>query len=132
MVTLIDANVILRYITGLPPEQAEQARAVIAAGAFTTMEVIAEVIYVLQKVYRLERAQISDFVMEIAEDVIIADYDVLAFAMDYYRARNLDFVDCVLAARAFVREEDVFTFDKKLIRFIRELNRPYSETQGRP
>ena len=45
MVTLIDANVILRYITGLPPEQAEQARAVIAAGAFTTMEVIAEVVY---------------------------------------------------------------------------------------
>ncbi|MBQ7681873.1 MAG: PIN domain-containing protein [Oscillibacter sp.] len=127
MVTLIDANVILRYITGLPPEQAEQARAVIAAGAFTTMEVIAEVIYVLQKVYRLERAQISDFVMEIAEDVIIADYDVLAFAMDYYRARNLDFVDCVLAARAFIREEDVFTFDKKLAAFIRKLNRPYSE-----
>ena len=130
--TLIDANVILRYITGIPPEQAEQARAIIAAGAFTTMEVIAEVVYVLRKVYRLERAQISDFVMEIAEDVAIADYDALSFAMDYYRARNLDFVDCVLAARAFVREEDVFTFDKKLIRFIRELNRPYSETQGRP
>ena len=40
--TLIDTNVILRFLLNDVPEQ---ARAVIAAGAFTTMEVIAEVVY---------------------------------------------------------------------------------------
>ena len=53
---LIDANVILRYLLQEPQDQAEQAKAVMEAGAFTTMEVMAEVVYVLQKVYEIDRA----------------------------------------------------------------------------
>ena len=60
--------------------------------------------------------------MTTAADVSIAEYDVLPYAMEYFRARSLDFVDCVLAARAFVRQEDVFSFDKKLMAFIDKLN----------
>ena len=44
--TLIDTNVILRFLLNDVPEQAEQAKAVIEAGAFTTIEVIAEVVYI--------------------------------------------------------------------------------------
>ena len=120
--TLIDANVILRYLTREPPEQAEQARSIIAAGAFTTMEIIAEVVYVLLKVYGLSREEISAAVMGIAGEVLIADYDVLSYAMEYFQRRSLDFVDCVIAARASVRQEDVFSFDKKLMAFIDKLN----------
>lgn len=122
MVKLIDANVILRYLLREPPEQAEQARAVIAAGAFTTMEVMAEVVYVLQKVYGVKRAEISAAVMRIAGEVAIADYDALSCAMELFQTRNLDFVDCVLAARSLVKGDDVFSFDKKLMTVIRELN----------
>ena len=119
---LIDANVILRYLLREPPEQAEQARAVIAAGAFTTMEVMAEVVYVLQKVYGVKREEISAAVMRIAGEVAIADYDALSCAMELFQTRNLDFVDCVLAARSLVKGNDVFSFDKKLMTVIRELN----------
>ena len=122
MVKLIDANVILRYLLREPPEQAEQARAVIAAGAFTTMEVMAEVVYVLQKVYGVKREEISAAVMRIAGEVAIADYDALSCAMELFQTRNLDFVDCVLAARSLVKGDDVFSFDKKLMTVIRELN----------
>ena len=119
---LIDANVILCYLLREPPEQAEQARAVIAAGAFTTMEVMAEVVYVLQKVYGVKREEISAAVMRIAGEVAIADYDALSCAMELFQTRNLDFVDCVLAARSLVKGDDVFSFDKKLMTVIRELN----------
>ena len=119
---LIDANVILRYLLREPPEQAEQGRAVIAAGAFTTMEVMAEVVYVLQKVYGVKREEISAAVMRIAGEVAIADYDALSCAMELFQTRNLDFVDCVLAARSLVKGNDVFSFDKKLMTVIRELN----------
>ena len=42
--TLIDTNVILRLLLNDLPEQAEQAKAAVEAGAFTTMEVMAEVL----------------------------------------------------------------------------------------
>ena len=119
---LIDANVILRYLLREPPEQAEQARAVIAAGAFTTMEVMAEVVYVLQKVYGVRREEISAAVMRVAGEVGIAEYDALSCAMELFQTRNLDFVDCALAARSFVNGDEVFSFDKKLMAAIHELD----------
>lgn len=42
MKKLIDANVILRYLLGDHPEYSEKARKVIAEGAYTLPEVLAE------------------------------------------------------------------------------------------
>ena len=115
---LIDANVILRYLLQEPEEQAEQARAVIEAGAFTTIEVMAEVVYVLQRIYSVERAEISTMIHVIAGEIRIENAEVVLYAAEIFRERKLDFVDCILAARAIVKQEDVFTFDKKLKAFI--------------
>ena len=49
---LLDANVILRYLLADDPGMADKAEEWIASGvAHATMEVLAEVVYVLQKVY---------------------------------------------------------------------------------
>ena len=120
---LIDANVILRYLLKEPLDQAEKARAVIEAGAFTTMEVMSEVVYVLQKVYSINRNEISEAVTEVASDIAFDEYEILILAMEFFRARNLDFVDCVLAARSVVEKDDVFSFDKKLTSFINTLRK---------
>ncbi|MBR4544857.1 MAG: PIN domain-containing protein [Oscillibacter sp.] len=122
--TLIDTNVILRFLLNDVPEQAEQAKAVIEAGAFTTIEVIAEVVYILRKAYQSDREKIYLAIMQVADEVVIPEYDVLACAMDYFRVRNLDFVDCVLAARVLLEDEDVFSFDKKLMALIRQIRQP--------
>lgn len=118
---LLDANVLLRYLLGEPREQAEEARAAIEAGAFTTMEVFAEVVYVLQKVYGISRGELGEAVLAAAGELRFEDYDVLAFALKLYRQHALDFVDCVLAARALVQGEEVFSFDKKLMNLIEAL-----------
>ena len=125
--TLIDTNVILRLLLNDLPEQAEQAKAAVEAGAFTTMEVMAEVVYVLRRVYHLSREEICLSVMRIANDVLIPDYDVLSCAMEHFRTRNLDFVDCVIAARISVRQEDAFSFDKKLMALVQEVKRQQSQ-----
>lgn len=52
---LIDANVILRYLLGDHPQMSEEARQIINEGAYTLPEVIAEVVYVLKGVYKIER-----------------------------------------------------------------------------
>ena len=122
--TLIDTNVILRFLLNDVPEQSKQAKAVIEAGAFTTIEVMAEVIYLLRKLYQADREKIYLAIMRVAKEVSIADSDVLEFAMKIFRVRSLDFVDCVIAARALLRQEDVFSFDKKLMALIRQIKQP--------
>ena len=117
----VDANVILRYLLQEPQDQSEQAKAVIETGAFTTMEVMAEVVYVLQKVYSIARAEISAAVVEVAGELVFDEYDTLVCAMGIFRTHNLDFVDCVLAARAVVKQDEVFSFDKKLMATIEAL-----------
>lgn len=122
--TLIDTNVILRFLLNDVPEQAEQAKAVIEAGAFTTIEVIAEVVYILRKVYQSDREKIYLAIMQVADEVFIPEHDVLVYAMDFFRVRNLDFVDCVLAARVLLEDETMFSFDKKLMALVREIRQP--------
>ncbi len=48
---LIDANVIIRCIINDNPEMARKAVSVIDSGAYTKPEIIAEVVFVLQKIY---------------------------------------------------------------------------------
>ena len=57
---LIDANVILRYLLKDVDDVAEESSRIIERGAFTISEVLAEVVYVLMKVYYVERQEISD------------------------------------------------------------------------
>lgn len=52
---LIDANVIIRFLLNDIPEQADIASGIIYSGAYTNEVVLAEVIYVLIGVYKIER-----------------------------------------------------------------------------
>ena len=114
MAKLVDANVILRHLLRDVEEQAAQARIIIAGGAFTTTEVLAEVVYVLQGVYKVPRGRIAEALTALLGEVLTDHADVMEKALAIYAARSLDFVDCVLIARAMILGDDVFTFDKKL------------------
>ena len=57
---LIDAYVILRCILNDHPDMTLKAKEVISNGAYTKPELIAEVVYVLQKVYSVQRPQIQE------------------------------------------------------------------------
>ena len=113
MAKLVDANVILRHLLRDVEEQSAQARIIIAGGAFTTTEVLAEVVYVLQGVYKVPRGRIAEALTALLGEVLTDHADVMEKALAIYAARSLDFVDCVLIARALILGDDVFTFDKK-------------------
>ena len=66
---LIDANIILRYLLNDNPEMSEKAKEIINDGAFTIPEVMAEVIYVLKGVYKVERQEISDVLQEFLKEI---------------------------------------------------------------
>lgn len=114
MIRLIDANVILRYLLGDHPQMSEEAREIIEEGAFTLPEVIAEVVYVLKGVYKIEREEISNTLKDFLDEVGVETQAVICEALTLYAETSLDFVDCILIARNHLLGETVASFDKKL------------------
>ncbi len=112
--TLVDTNVILRYLLNDIPEQADEAATIIESGAFTLPEIIAEVIYVLIKLYNIPREEIESIILPIFDEISIENTDVITTAVSLYSETKFDFVDCIIIARKKILGEDVFTFDKKL------------------
>ena len=116
---MFDTNMILRYLLKDNEEMKEKAKSYLIAGNVTvTLEVVAEVVYVLRKVYSMERQIVSAMVKNFAELVNCAESDVLLLAVDTYSARNIDFVDCILYAYHKIHGFEIATFDKKLLRLI--------------
>lgn len=111
---LIDANVIIRCILNDCPEMTSKAIEVIDGGAYTKPEIISEVVYVLQKVYSIQRSQIRSLVNEILNAVSCTKEKCVRMATDIYASISLDFVDCLLIAYHRINNENIFSFDKKL------------------
>lgn len=111
---LVDANVILRYLLKDVEDMAEEAARVMQGGAFTLPEVLAEVVYVLSKVYGVERKEISSTLIILLDSLEINRREIMINALEIFADTNLDFVDCILAAYHKTDSVEVFTFDKKL------------------
>lgn len=118
--TMLDANIILRYLFDDNEEMAGKAAEYIEDGnAVVSIEVIAEVIYVLKGVYSLERTDISRTITEFLKLVDCSDMNVLSLAVQTFGIENLDFVDCVLFAYHKERNMKIATFDKKLLKLLK-------------
>ena len=115
---LIDANVILRYMLNDHEEVAQKARAVIMEGACTTVEVLAEVVYVLRGVYKAQREDISEWIACLLDDITIDNRQAVQYALRVFGETSLDFVDCILIGYNRIMGQRVFSFDKKLNRLL--------------
>lgn len=111
---LIDANVILRYLLNDVEEMAKKSEEIIKSDAWTLPEVIAEVIYVLKSVYKVEREEIANAILEILKEIEIEHKKTVIEAVKIFSETNLDFVDCILIAYKKIENAEVFSFDKKL------------------
>jgi predicted nucleic-acid-binding protein len=117
----IDANVILRYILDDNEKLSPKARDIIDGNDFhVPIEVLAEVVYVLSGVYEIERDEIKRALTEFVESTKcdLDDADVVAKSLEVFSESSIDFVDCVLAARAACHGIRIATFDKKLNKLI--------------
>ena len=111
---LIDANVILRYLLHDNEQQRVLAEEAIRAGSSTTTEVIAEVVHVLSRVYKVSRNDISWAIHCVLLDVKVENLKALRYALGLFNQTNLEFVDCLLIAYHKVMGVDIMSFDKKL------------------
>ena len=97
---------------------AKRAAEVIASGAYTKPEVIAEVVYVLKNVYSTPKDKIKIIIHGLSSIIQSENSDCVVHAIDLFANTSLDFVDCLLVAYHILNNETVFTFDKKLNRHL--------------
>ncbi len=117
----IDANIILRYLTNEPVEQAEGAARLFEAVARGDLEVlleevvIAEVLWTLSSFYRMPRRDIADVLLEVLAErnIHTTDSDAARLALILFSERNLDFADALLAAKALQSDDRIiYSFDR--------------------
>lgn len=122
---ILDTNMILRILVDDNPEQAEQAENIINNNRVLILpEVASEVIYVMSKVYKIERAVIASSLLNMLtlDNVDTSCGNVLNRGLQLYRDTSLDFVDCLLAAYHSEENYDICTFDKKLQKLIERVD----------
>ena len=116
---MFDTNMVLRYMLNDNEKMAERAEEYILAGnVWVTIEVVAEVVYVLNGFYELERSKVANTVKEFLELIECKKKEILELALDTYASNNLDFIDCVLYAYNKIEGYEIATFDKKLLRLL--------------
>ncbi|HIW33319.1 MAG TPA: PIN domain-containing protein [Candidatus Paenibacillus intestinavium] len=121
---IVDANIILRYLLQDAVQFIDQARDKIENHPiFIPNEVIAEVVYVLEKVYRIERVHIYRTLQNLLSygNITTHDKSILVEALKFYSEIKIDFVDALLFAYSKIDGHTVFTFDKKLNQMLDEL-----------
>lgn len=117
---IVDANTVLRYLLNDNQNQAEIATNYLENyEVYIPFEVIAEIVYVLEKVYKAEREDISGKLTGLFNYPNIDSNDniVAIEAFKIYSSKKFDFVDSILCAYKVIRGFEIITFDKKIIKF---------------
>ena len=120
----LDTNVLVRFLVQDDPDQARLADEIIdqlteEAPAFVGREVLVELVWVLERAYRLERAEIAGALdgLLAATELVIEGADDIGPALELYRNDGFGFADLMIAAAARrAGASEVVTFDRKAAR----------------
>jgi len=100
----VDTNVLIRHLTGDPPEPAARATRYLAAADELLLPdlIFAEVAYVLESFYETPRAQVATTLRAVLAfpAIRVVDADLLQRAVEVYEVHRLDFADAYLVASA--------------------------------
>lgn len=116
----LDTNVLLRFVLNDVPAHTRAVETLLKKGGMYHVEDIAlvEMVFVLEKLYRMPRDVVVDNVLAIINhEQIACTKRVFEVSLPVYMAQpSLSFVDCLLLAYARVtKRTPLYTFDKALI-----------------
>ena len=116
---MLDTNAVLRFITGDNPEKSQKVSKLIKDNnCIVPIEVIAEVVFNLEKVYLQPRQLIAEEIKEFAniKENLVYEKNIVCFGCSIFSSTKFDFIDSLLVAYANVKNIPVFTFDTDLNR----------------
>ena len=128
MAYLIDTNVIVRLFTKNPKEQfvlAKEFFEKVAEGAVVAAiseGVVLESLYVLTKIYGLEKKRVVENLLRLfmMKNVISEEKVIIVEALKILQRRNIDFIDALLCARAAVQGHKIYSFDTDIQKCLKE------------
>jgi len=117
----LDTNVLIRHLTGDPPDMAERATAALSSAEqlLLTDLVLAECVYVLESFYEVERTQVAELMRAAVAlpSVAVIDASLLLRALEVYEIDRLDFAESYLVASAEATGMDaILSFDRSIDR----------------
>jgi len=118
---VLDTNYILRFLIKDNDEMYEIAKEAIKNNdCFIDNEVLAEIVFVLMKVYNTSKSDIKNTLVKFLsfENIILNSKPTILKALELFDEKNIDFVDAILCAKS--KKYEVKTFDKKLNKCIKD------------
>lgn len=121
MVSLIDTNIIIRFLVGDHEEHLEKATEI-----FTKVEngeieveileaVVMEALFVMVKFYKLPQSEvIADLKRLIALRGVVGDKVLLIETLNIVEDKNIDFVDALICAKSSLQGYGKLSFDKDM------------------
>ncbi|MDA8099638.1 MAG: type II toxin-antitoxin system VapC family toxin [Nitrospiraceae bacterium] len=119
---VIDTNLLVRFLTGDDPVKAADVKRLLLKAEEGSVRllipavVIAELVWVLQSFYKLDRGEIVPLLNAIVHTrgVEVGDRAIVSEAVSLYRDSTIDFIDAWIVA--YARQAGVrfvYTFDRK-------------------
>ena len=104
MTAFLDTNIVVRHLTGDPPDMAARATAYLQSETdlLLTDLVAAETVYVLESFYETPRGQVAHAVRSLVafDSVVSVDPPLLLRAIEVYEMDRVDFAEAYLVACA--------------------------------
>ncbi len=104
MSAFLDTNILIRHLTGDPPEQAARATKFLTEADELLLAdlVVAEVVYVLESFYEVPRQRVAELVRAVIAfpAIVVLDPVMLLRALEVYEIDRLDFAEAYLVAQA--------------------------------
>ncbi len=119
---MADANTMIRCIIGDDDKKIQELQEIRATQKIIyTMEVIAEVVYVLTKVYDVSREDVSEAIQRFlkARNIVCSNSEIVIKSLQLFGENHLDFVDNILLAYHQIRGVTIYSYDHTLINAIK-------------
>jgi predicted nucleic acid-binding protein len=117
----IDTSILVRHLTGDPPDMAQRATRYLALehDLLVVDLVVAETVYVLESFYEAPRRQVGEAIRSLIafDSIVCVDPALLLRAVEVYETDRLDFAEAYLVACAETTEVGrVASFDRAVDR----------------
>jgi predicted nucleic acid-binding protein len=121
-VSFVDTNLFIRYLTNDDPQKADRVDRLLDQAAngkiklITAEMVLAEMVWVLESFYQLDKTRIAEMLKAILSTpgLEVLNGKIVEHALQYYALQNIDFVDAYIVALMQKHKIDgIYSFDKK-------------------
>lgn len=128
----VDTNLFIRYLTNDDIEKANRVEELLDKAALgkvrliTCEVVLAEVVWVLESYYNLNKVQIAEHLEAIlaTPGLNVLNGKVVEKAVEYYLNENIDFIDAyIVSLMNKLNISSIYSFDKKHLKRIKSIKR---------